>query len=295
LDSQKGKARNAAKKTNRSHGELLQLHFYRRLIARVFHADNGTWMLKGGQALLVRWPSARYSTDIDLLGNQDSTDTAVDELIAAAALRLDDEIWFAHRRTFDQTHVERPTRKVTFMTMFEEAPLGYEVNVDIVVAGHHPRGTVTTTALEPAFPTDCGPWPQTRVFPVEDHVAEKICAMYELHQVHRTPSTRAKDLVDLVLIALKTDIEGTRLHRILADEVERRRARQMVVDLPGTFRVPNPAWAGLYREAAQKALDLPDELRALDGVEAFADTFLTPLMRLTPPPGSWRPDERIWR
>jgi predicted nucleotidyltransferase component of viral defense system len=252
-------------------------------------------MLKGGQALLVRWPAARYSTDIDLLGSQDSTDTAVEELIAAAALRLDDEIWFAHVKTFDQTHVERPTRKVIFMTMFEDAPLNYEVNVDVVVAGHHPRGTVTTTPLEPVFPTDCGPWPQTRVFPVEDHVAEKICAMYELHQVHRTPSTRAKDLVDLVLIALKTDIEGARMHHILADEVQRRRARHMVVDLPSTFQVPSRGWTRLYGEAARQALDLPGGLRTLDGVGALADAFITPLLQQAPPPGWWCPDERSWR
>jgi hypothetical protein len=63
------------------------------------------------------------------------------------------------------------------------------------------------------------------VFPIEDHVAEKICAMYERYRTGGNPSTRYKDLVDLALFALfalKASPPGAEVHRILRDEVERR-------------------------------------------------------------------------
>jgi predicted nucleotidyltransferase component of viral defense system len=297
LDSQKGKARNTAAELGATAGELLALHFHRRLIARVFHgpgADN--WVLKGGQALLVRWQTARYSTDVDLLSTEQTTDAAVAALIAAAAQRLNDEIWFAHRSTSAQTHADRPTRKVVFMAMFEQAPLGHLVSVDVVAATHRPRGAITTEPLQPAFATDCAPWPAARVYPVEDHVADKICAMYELYRTGGNPSTRYKDLVDLALFAVKTTLPGAETHRILWDEVAVRRGRGMVLELPATFTVPDPrSWAGGYRQVARNVRDLPEELRTLEGVHLLADAFITPLLQPDPPAGRWRPADRTWR
>jgi Nucleotidyl transferase AbiEii toxin, Type IV TA system len=267
------------------------------LIARVFHGDDAAnWVLKGGQALLVRWPTARYSTDIDLLSTEDTTDAAVEALKAAAARRMADDIWFAHISTSAQTHPERPTRKVRFMAMFENAPLNHEVNVDVVASRHMPRGAITTEPLEPAFPSDYGPWPDARVFPIEDHVAEKICAMYERYRTNGDPSTRYKDLVDLALFALKAPLSGPQMHQILRDEVARREQRGMVVKLPGTFQAPDSrSWASGYRKAARGVRGLPEELRTLEGVHALADAFITPLLQPGPPAGQWRPDERTWR
>ncbi|WP_233598690.1 nucleotidyl transferase AbiEii/AbiGii toxin family protein [Amycolatopsis sp. WAC 01375] len=297
LDSQKDRARNGTKTTGISTGELLQLHFHRRLIARVFHGDDASnWVLKGGQALLVRWPSARYSTDIDLLSMEDTTDAAVDALKTAAGLRLADGIWFSHLGTSAQTHVERPTRKVSFMAMFENAPLNHRVRVDVVTSGHLPRGPITTEPLEPPFASDCVPWPEARMFPIEDHVAEKICAMYERHQVGGHPSSRYKDLVDLALFALKSSIPGKETHEILYDEIARRRSRGMVVNPPAGFEVPDPhSWKGGYHKAAQGVRGLPSEFRTLEGVHDLADAFVTPLLLATHPAGRWRPEERTWR
>ncbi|WP_228688253.1 nucleotidyl transferase AbiEii/AbiGii toxin family protein [Amycolatopsis keratiniphila] len=293
LDSQK----NRAERTGASTGELLQLHFHRRLIARVFHGDEAAnWVLKGGQALLVRWPSARYSTDIDLLSVENTTDAAVDALKTAARLRLDDHIWFSHLGTSGQTHVERPTRKVSFMAMFENAPLNHRVRVDVVTSGHLPRGPIITEPLEPPFTSDCAPWPEARMFPIEDHVAEKICAMYERHQVGGHPSTRYKDLVDLALFALNSPMPGKETHEILHDEIARRRGRGMVVVPPTRFEAPDPrSWKGGYRKAAQGVRALPAEFRTLEGVRDLADAFITPLLRTTPPPGWWAPGGRAWR
>ncbi|WP_125728608.1 hypothetical protein [Kibdelosporangium aridum] len=60
--SLKVRAANASKATGVPTGELLERYYHRCLLARVFLADGENWVLKGGQALLVRWPKARYST-----------------------------------------------------------------------------------------------------------------------------------------------------------------------------------------------------------------------------------------
>jgi hypothetical protein len=68
-------------------------------------------MLKGGQALLVRWPEARHSRDIDLLatGENGGLDNAATLLRAAASLNLDDYIRFEHNSTSaDPSAFDRP-------------------------------------------------------------------------------------------------------------------------------------------------------------------------------------------
>jgi hypothetical protein len=75
------RAANASKATGIPTRELLERYFHQRLLARVFHADDAGWVLKGGQALLVRWPKARYSTDVDLL--RTGEDSTIDEAVTA--------------------------------------------------------------------------------------------------------------------------------------------------------------------------------------------------------------------
>lgn len=291
------RAKSAAKQTEMSSGELIQLHFHRRMIARVFDGPNAQdWVLKGGQALLVRWPRARASTDIDFLGKQNTVEDAVEALIVAAQRRLDDDIWFQHLSTSEPTHADRPTRKVRFTAMFGTADLRHSVNVDVVAASHLPRGDVITEPLQPAFAIDCAPWPAARVFPIEDHVADKVCAMFELRGAGRAPSTRYKDFVDLVLIALRAKVPGPATHRILREEEQRRRQRgDVTLELPTTFHVPDHTrWASGYAKAATDVGELPPELRRLENALGLGNAFLTPLLQPTPPGGDWDPSTLTW-
>jgi nucleotidyltransferase AbiEii toxin of type IV toxin-antitoxin system len=289
------RAKSEAESTpGRTAGELTGLYYHRRLLARVFHTDPARWVLKGGQALLVRWPAARYSTDIDLLGDQENTDEAVKALIEAAAIQLDDHIHFQHQQTTDQKHVDRPTRSVYFRAMLGNVELRRDVKVDVVVSGHTPRGAVVTEPLDAPFRVECDVWPEVRMFPLEDHVAEKICAMYEKYRA-RDASTRYKDLADLAVIALNSSFEGAMLHAVLLDEVQRRRARGMVLELPATFSVPNSAWRSGYGKIAKTVRELPAELHNFAGVQPLMDAFLTPLLQQVPPAGRWTPETRLWR
>jgi len=291
-NSLRARATNASRTTGVPPRELLESYYHRRLLARVFHTDGENWVLKGGQALLVRWPKARYSTDVDLLRTDTETtiDDAVTALIAAVAADLDDQLRYDHH----DTSPERPaSRKVRFKVMFGLRQLSV-VSVDVVVAGVRPLGEVVVEQLAAPFAVESGAWPAVRMWPLEDHVADKIAAMYERHGARLGPSTRFKDLVDLVLIAHRATMDGPVTHATLHAEVLRRHAAGTHLVLPSSFAVPDPVWTTGYRAEAAKARDLPDAYRTLDGATPLADAFVTPLLQHPGPEGRWQSEHRRW-
>ena len=293
-NSLRARAANTARTTGIPTRELLERYFHRRLLARVFHADGDGWVLKGGQALLVRWPKARYSTDVDLIRiSEASMDAAVVALLAAVATPLDDHLRFEHHDTSPEGAANRPSRKVRFKVMHGLRQLSM-VSVDVVVGETGPVGDILAQRLEAPFAVESDPWPMVRMWPLEDHVADKIAAMYERHGAGLRASTRFKDLVDLVLIALNSPVQGPVAHAALKSEVERRRAAGTHLVLPSTFEVPDPAWTSGYRAEAAKARDLPADCRTLAAVTPLADAFVSPLLDAQAPEGTWDCDTRRW-
>jgi predicted nucleotidyltransferase component of viral defense system len=289
------RAASTSKTTGLPTRELLDLFYHRRLLARVFHADSDGWVLKGGQALLVRWPKARYSTDIDLLRaiDESAVDDAVAALITAVSTDLDDHLRYEHHDTSPERTGNRTSRKVRFKVMFGLKQMNM-VSVDVVTTGLHPVGELQVEQLEAPFNVDCGPWPDVRMWPLEDHVADKIAAMYERHGDRLRPSTRFKDLIDLVLIAVNSTLDGATTHTALHREVRRRQAAGTHLVLPETFTVPDPAWTSGYGAEARNARDLPAEYRTLDGARPLADAFISPLMKPQGPQGIWQFEHRQW-
>lgn len=295
MSSLKSRAANGSHLTGVPTGELIERYYHRRLLARVFHSDPDGWVLKGGQALLVRWPRARYSTDVDLLrvGEDAGVDSAVEALLAAASIELDDHLRFDHHDTSRETAANRPSRKVRFKVMFGLRQLS-TVSVDVVAAELHPVGQLTVEQLAAPFVIDAGPWPEIRMWPLEDHVADKIAAMYERHRDQLVPSTRFKDLVDLVLIAYNSTLDGATTHQALHAEVQRRNAAGTHLVLPEEFTVPDASWTAGYRTEAAKTKELSAEHRTLEGVMPLADAFVTPLLQDQPPAGTWQLDLLRW-
>lgn len=293
-NSLRARAANTAKATGVPTRELLERYFHRRLLARVFHADGDGWVLKGGQALLVRWPKARYSTDVDLIRfSGSSMEDAVAALLAAVATPLDDHLRFEHHDTSREAAANRPSRKVRFKVMHGLRQLSM-VSVDVVVGETAPVGDIVSERLAAPFTIESDPWPLVRMWPLEDHVADKIAAMYERHGAGLRASTRFKDLVDLVLIALRSTVRGPVAHTALVSEVHRRRAAGTHLELPATFTVPDPAWTSGYHAEAAKARDLPAEYRTLTGATPLAEAFVSPLLSADGPAGTWDCDARTW-
>ena len=80
-----------------------------------------------------------------------------------------------------------------------------------------------------------------RAYPLVDHVADKVIAMFELRGTRRLPSTRYKDLVDLVAIAVGASTEAEAQLTALRAQAERRE-----LDLPARSTSPTElcgSWA----------------------------------------------------
>lgn len=273
-------------------GELVRRFYLSRLLARVFVDDPEGWLLKGGQALLVRYSRARHSKDLDLLYRHPlSGDLGeASEALARAATRdLGDHLRFELCSTGSQDQ-GRPSRNVRFQAYLGTKKVDV-VSVDLV-ADLEPVGTPITRRLAAPFDIELDTvWPEVRLYPMVDHIADKVCALYE-HHAHGV-SSRYKDLVDLVVIALRESVDGRLLHGAIRREVVRRRGIGTRIRLPERFAVPDPAsWADGYRAEASSVIGL-DGHRELWQAEELVDRFVTPLLG-TAAPCRWDPEESTW-
>lgn len=83
------KAKTAAEARGANSGVLLRQLVNDRFLARVFHPPRTPWVLKGGTAVPARVDDARTTKDVDLLGELDDIDVALERLRSTAAVDLD--------------------------------------------------------------------------------------------------------------------------------------------------------------------------------------------------------------
>ena len=120
-----------------------------------------------------------------------------------------------------------------------------------------------------------------------DHVADKVVATYERHGDGARPSTRYRDLVDLVAIVAGATVPAAAQETALRSEFDRRE-----LAWPQTFDVPDGTlWGPGY--SAEAARSLLDTARTLDQALALVRPFLDPLLSGTAT-GSWEPAAGAW-
>jgi hypothetical protein len=126
-----------------------------------------------------------------------------------------------------------------------------------------------------------------RAYPLVDHVADKVVAMFELHGESGMPSTRFKDLVDIVAIVRSSSVDAEPQLTALRSEADRRG-----IALPARFRVPDRAmWDRGY--AAEAGRSLLSVAHTLDDALATVTPFLDPLLDGSAV-GTWDPEGRQW-
>jgi hypothetical protein len=268
--------------------ELQRQFAYDRLLARLFSSyDADRWVLKGAGALLARLTMARHSKDVDVFfdATDADVDDAVDALRAAILLDLGDHFDFDITRTAPlqeeakgaRVHVNArlgPTRFATF-------------HIDVVV------GTAMTAApdlVAPLTPLDIDGLvrPHYRVFPIADHLADKLCAIVGTYARDGQPggSSRVKDLVDIAIIATTQTVSSHALRIAVVTNAELRG-----LELPERFAVPDPpGWAARYpRVAAEAPGPVPDYDAAVNLASLVFDPILA--ARVT---GAWDPSAQTW-
>lgn len=126
-----------------------------------------------------------------------------------------------------------------------------------------------------------------RVYPLVDHVADKVAANFDRYGKAGAPSTRYKDLVDLVAITTAASVAADAQITALRSEAERRG-----IELPASFDVPDPeAWKrGYEAEAGRSLLEVAATLEeALELVKPFIDPLLDGSAA-----GGWDPRAGRW-
>lgn len=269
--------------------ERIRLEYFHRFLSRIFDdpVDVG-WVLKGGTGMLARVASARATTDVDLFRRGQSLDGALDDLRDRAKVVLDDFFRFEYMGYSAALGGEQQTAtegcRVSFDVYIGVKRKG-ALHVDLVV------GVATTDAVavaSPAHALDLPKLPSSdyRLYPIVDQIADKICAT--LVHYGGKASTREKDLVDLVLIAVTQDVDGVKLRRAL--EIE---AGIRGLTLPGTFTVPT-AWGAVY---AKLAKDVPacELYSRVDAAMEVMRHFIDPVLEGVVNGTTWNHTELAWR
>lgn len=269
----------------------LQRQFaYDRFLTRVFLApDRERWVLKGAAALLARLHArARHTLDLDLYREQSGLDDAEAALRAAAALEVGDFFRFtlSPGRPVTQTGAVRRVPVVAYLGATEFASFHVDVIVGIRMTGEpddgRPLVAVELLGLRSAH---------YRIYPLADHVADKIVAFLERHPTVAGTgqgSTRYRDLADLAVIAHGEVIAAADVRVALASEVSRRG-----LSLPATLPTPaTGSWRSGYARVARDVPDLAE--RDLDAALSTVRAFVDPVLQGTAS-GLWDPEAMRWR
>jgi hypothetical protein len=254
---------------------------YDRLLERLYVLDD-QWIIKGATALLARSLGVRGTLDIDIY-RQATRAAAEADLRRAATVDIGD--WF----TFELgngTPISNDATRLPVNALIG-ATTWIRFHLDLV-------GTAVRMTGQPEDvpPLARGMIPDVaqrgyRAYPLVDYIADKIAAIYERYGSSRRPSTRCRDLVDLVAIITGASVDATAQRTALESEFARRG-----LALPDHSDIPDQAlWTSGY--AAEARRSLLGTAQNLDGALAVVRPFIQPLLGRTAH-GTWHRGRRSW-
>lgn len=255
-----------------------------RLLARLLKMGSGRWMLKGALALDYRLPDrARTSKDMDL-AHFEGVEQATAGLRQAGALDLGDFFGFEITRT----------------SVLEEVPAGVAVryHLDCRLG----RSLFDASTVDVGFTDHFGPDPEVLTgppllefagispvavpaLPLADQVAQKLHAWISRYGPTGQPSSRSKDLADLVIVAESFRFDAGQLRQAL----ERTFVR-CGTDLPSSLPPLSAAWRADYRRVAVRFGLEPD----VEAAYQITVDFLNPVLSSAGLKASWVPDRQQW-
>lgn len=256
---------------------------YDRLLERLYLVDDG-WIVKGATALLARDIGVRGSLDVDVY-REKAREIAEAELREATAKDIGD--WFRFELGPSQPAADDAGGTRIPVTAYVGATVWVEFHVDLVGADLRMTGQ----------PEEVPPLARVLIpdveqhgylaYPLVDHIADKVAATFETHGEKQMPSTRYRDLVDLVAIATNASVSAEELREAVSSEARRRK-----ITLPAKFDAPDrELWEKGY--AAEAARSLLPSAHVLDEALAIVCPFIDPILAGTAG-GSWDPNRHAW-
>lgn len=240
-------------------------------------------MIKGATALLASRVSVRHTIDIDVY-RAGAIVEVERQLREAAGLDIGDwmrfEVGPSVKIRASGAQAVR-ARVQSFIGTKVWAAFQVDIVADGVLMSTEPDTVPPLTTVEISDRARAS-W---KAYPLIDHVAEKVCAIFERHDGN--PSTRYKDLVDLVAIVQRTGVPADAQVAALTKEAERR-----TLVLPRRFDVPDRTlWQAGYRAEARRAVGL--SAMKLDDALAVVRPFIDPLLAGTAV-GEWGAGVQAW-
>jgi predicted nucleotidyltransferase component of viral defense system len=254
-----------------------------RLLARLLMVAEGRWLLKGGFALDLRLTArARSTKDIDIEWRADEGEL-LDALLDAANRDVGDFFVFA----IERAGVPEDRLGGSHRFRVSASLAGRPFETFLLDVGFRSDAALSTETLRTddllAF-AGIGPV-EVDAVPLEVQVAEKLHAYTRTYEGRRT-STRAKDLVDLALIAELSSLDAAAVLQEVETIFTLRGTHSPPVALP-----PPPAdWAAPFRRLAEE-VGAPLELEEGHGDAA---ALLDPVLSGEITSGTWSSAERRW-
>lgn len=239
--------------------------FLRRLVA----VAPDRWVLKGALALDFRLAATTRSTkDIDL-GRDDDEAAAIRDVTAAQQIEMDDFFTFAATRTdeLDDTdefsavrfHVTGQLAGRTFEQFLVD--IAFSETISWTPDTIHTSDLLAFAGIEPlALPA----------IPLPYHLAEKVHGYTRTYGASERPSTRPKDLVDILLIEDSATIAAGSLRHALVSTFAERARQQLPTSLPP----PPTTWTAPYKRLADTVDVETDLSAAFARAAAFPDPVL---------------------
>lgn len=233
-------------------------------------AGHDSWVLKGGTNLLCRLTHPRSTLDLDLFRRGDHSPT-----FSAGVLHERMDGHTAGRYTFrvgdptlgDGEDIEVARVKVAvFDGTTAVESFNIDLSGDIVLNAEPdqvevPRGDF---AVLPGYPATI----PARLYPVENQMADKLCALYTSYG--SGPSTRYRDLYDLAMIVDQLPFDRVTLTAAIGVQ---QRVRRMAV--PATLGEPAPGWAAAYDKQLRRTPGARPPFTSYDAAMAVVRDALT--------------------
>ena len=261
---------------------LRKMVAFDRFLVRLFHDQHNDWVIKGGFTIQLRLGKyARTTKDIDLLAIEHGKDILT-ALQSAGLIDIGDYFRFEVGPTNETMAGGEGTLRFNIQSWL--ANRRFETfHIDVGV-GDPMIGEIeyleTTDLLEFAD------IPPTRVpcYPIPQQIAEKLHALTRAYATGT--STRAKDLVDILLLAGLSDIDGKVLKQSIHATFNHRNTHPVPDVLPAFSSSMRREYNRIVRE---HSLNLPAYDAAL---EALAE-FVNPVLQ-NQNPGNWYPTRWTW-
>ncbi len=255
-----------------------------RLLARLNVTAAERWVLKGGFALDLRLHErARATRDVDIEW-QTAEEELLDALIDATSVDVGD--YFAIQ--VERTTIPPDRLGGSHRFRVNEALAGrpFETFLLDVALRSDPINEYDTLATPDLLAFAEIESAHIRAIWLEQHIAEKLHA-YTRRHADDQPSSRAKDLIDIILMSELADFDVERLRDAILRVFEARATHELPASLPA----PPREWARPYRALAEEVGLDPDPSAG----QRVAATFLDPVLSDERDLAHWNAQTTGWR